>query len=616
MRQDLATMTPEALANQSNMGFVKRAQKEIAEGKVPEIQELADGTVVANFAAERITTKLPPGKALKDTQCSCGAKGVCRHRVAAVLVYSAGAGVENRQPWTITVDELVEWLGPRKALVDAAEAEGWDLEVSIRPPKVRFAGNTVSFLAGAELDHIDCDCSIKKCVHVPLAIRAFQRLAPADRERVSVSLRLGPPPRKVASPLALESMAAYLARFMEKGLGDARGLDQARAEAKANVEDCPWLDGVIEDLEVQRSAWEGRSAMHDPGRVRTLLMEAFARVRSAGRGNDPAALLGMGEPIQVPMERARLLSLGARISAIGSVRSLEVLFWDGATIVSWFMPLPTNVDVANVMAVANIPLSVLASGQVVSEHLVRLARRTVEIKRGQKTQVMPQKGQWIDIPAPYGFSSPTALLQNEMDRPPWFLRHRARTEALRVIATPRGVTGLSFSPGRQTLTGLIEDDEGGVLVIERAYEWFAPGAIPKLAEELPNACYVSGWLRGSGARKILEPIAVVTKGEEGRVIVPDLAPDAPIPPLPVTATELGNPLDAVLLRLESALDTLAHEGVLGGRIPQLASILHGVGLRRLGSVYSRLEMARAAGDASEATKAWADAAIAAGLARA
>lgn len=616
MRQDLATMTPEALANQSNMGFVKRAQKEISEGKGPEVQELTDGTVVAQFAAERVTTKLPPGKALKDTQCSCGAKGVCRHRVAAVLVYSTISGVENRQPWTITVDELDEWLGQRISVIDAAEAEGWDVELAIRPPKVRFPGCTVSFLAGAELDHIECDCSSKKCIHIPLGIRAFQRLSPADRERVSVQMRLGPPPRKVASPVALESMATYLGRFMIKGLGDARGLEQTRGEARANIKDCPWLDGIIDDLEVQRAGWEGRSAVHDPARVRLLLMEAFARIRSARKGHDPAALLGMGEPIKVPMERARLLSLGARISAVGSARSVEVLFWDGATIVSWFMPLATNADVANVMAVANTPLSVLASGQVVSEHLIRLARRTVEIKRGQRTQVMPQKGQWVDIPAPYGFTGPTTLLRNEMDRPPWFLRHRARTEALRVVATPRGVKNLSFSPGKQTLTALMEDDDGGVLLIERAYEWFAPGAIAKLAEELPNACYVSGWLRGSGARQILEPIAVVTKGDEGRVIVPDLAPDAPIPPLPMTGMDINNPLDSVLLRLESALETTAHEGVLGGRIPQLAPILQSAGLRHLAAIYLRLEKARTAADGAEATKAWADAAIGAGLARA
>jgi hypothetical protein len=616
MRSDLANLTPEALAKEANMGFVKRAQKEIAEGIGPEVQELSDGTVVANFAADNVTTKLPPGKALKDTLCSCGAKGVCRHRVAAVLVYAAGAGVETRPPWTITVDELVEWLGPRIKLVDQAESEGLDVEVSIRPPKVRFSGCTVSFLAGAQLDRIDCDCKIRKCVHVPLAIRAFQRLSPADRERVSVKLRMGPPPRQIASIVALESSATYLRRFMEKGLGDARGLDQARAEARAAVVDCPWLDGVIEDLEIQRSAWEGRSAVHDPGRVRMLLMEAFARIRSASRGHDPAALLGMGEPIEVPIERARLLSLGARISAIGSTRSLEVLFWDGATVVSWFMPLPANAEVANVMAVANTPLSVLAAGQVVSEHLVRLARRTIEIRRGQKTQVMPQKGQWIDIPAPYGFSSPTALLRNEADRPPWFLRHRARTEALRVVATPRGVTNLSFSPGRQTLTGLVEDDEGGSLLIERTYEWFAPGAIAKLAEELPNACFVSGWLRGAGARKALEPIAIVTKGDEGRVIVPDLAPDMPIPPLPMTGADIGHPLDTVLLRLEAALETLAQEGVLGGRIPSLVPVLQGTGLRRLADMYSRLEMARAANDGPAATKAWADAAIAVGLARA
>jgi hypothetical protein len=403
---------------------------------------------------------------------------------------------------------------------------------------------------------------------------------------------------------------------LECGLADARGLDQARAEARAEVRECPWLDAVLEDLEVQRGAWESRSALHDAGRVRTHLMEGFARVRAAQRGGDAAALLGVGEPLEVPLDKAQLISLGARLSAVGSSRSLEVLFWDGATVVSWLMPIPANADPATVTAVGQTSLGVLAAGMVVSKHLVRRARRTVEVRRGKETAVYPQKGQWGNIPAPFGFSGPGALLRNEKDRPPWFLRQRARTEALRVVATPNGVQGLSWSPGRQTLSGFIEDDEGG-LSVERSYEWFAPGAIASLVEALPSARYVSGWLRGSGAAKVLEPIAVVIgKQDEGYVIVPDLAPDAPIPLLAMTSAETANPLDAVLGRLEMALDILAQEGVLGGRIPPLGAVLQGVGLRRMAELYGRLEAARAAGDAAVATNAWVDVAIAVGLARA
>lgn len=616
MRSDLATLTPDALAAMSNAGLVKRAQREIADKKGPEVREEPDGTVIATFAAEGITTKLLPGKTLKDTPCSCGAKMVCRHRIAAVLEYATHAGMKTRAPWSITADELALWLGPRVAVVDAAEAAGVDIEIGTTPPTARFSGCTVRFLAGADLDHAKCDCVDVKCVHVPLAVRAFQRLSDDDRQRVAIQIRLGPPPRQVASSKALSSMAEYLGRLLEKGLTDARGLDQARAETQAIVQDYPWLDGVIEDIELQRSAWESRSALHDAGRARNLLMEGFARIRSAESGRDPSPLLGMGEALQVPLNKAHLLSLGARVSAVGSSRSLEVLFWDGATVVSWHVPIPANAEIATLTAVANAPLALLAAGRVQSKHLVRLARRTIEIRKGKETQVLPQRGEWGDIPAPYGFSGPSALLQNEQNRPPWFMRHRARTEALRVIATPNRVKGLSWSPGRQTLSGVVEDDNGEILILERAYEWFAPGAITALAEALPSAAYVSGWLRGAGARKILEPIAIVTGGDASRVIVPDLAPDARIPPLDTTMSEWSDPLDTVLGRLEAALDTLVQEGVLGGRIPPLAATLQGVGLRRMAEMYSRLETARAGADVVSATKAWADAAIAVGLARA
>lgn len=616
MRSDLATMTPEALAALSNVGLVKRAQKEMAEGKGPIVREEPDGTVVATFA-EGVSTKLLVGKSLKDTLCSCGAKGICRHRVAAVLAYAASAGTETRPPWAMTTEELEVWLGERISLVDAAESAGVDVEVGTRPWAARFSGCTVRFLAGADLSHAKCDCAASWCVHVPLAVRAFQRLSIEDRERVAVQVRLGPPPRQMAPEAAHTGTSVYLGRLLQRGIADARGLDQARAEARAHVRDCPWLDAVLEDLEVQRTAWENRSALHDAGKVRALLMEGFARVRAAKHGSDLAALLGVGEPLEVPLEKARLLSLGARLSAVGSSRSLEVLFWDGATVVSWLVPIPANAEPATVTAVGQTPLSVLAAGQVVSRHLVRLARRTIEIRRGRDTAVLPQRGEWVDIPAPHGFSGPGALLANEKDRPPWFLRHRARTEALRVVATPNGVKGLSWSPGRQTLSGFIEDDDGALLV-ERSYEWFAPGAITSLVQALPKALYVSGWLRGSGAMKVLEPIAVVVgeRSDAAHVIVPDLAPDAPIPALPMTALEPANPLDTVLGRLEAALDTLAQEGALGGRIPALGGLLAGVGLRRIAETFGRLEAARAAGDAADATNAWVDAAIAVALARA
>ena len=610
MRADLAAMTPEALAALANVGLVKRAQREIEGGQGPKVHEEEGGVVVATFP-DGISTRLLPGKTLKDTPCGCGAKTVCRHRIAAVLAYAASAGTETRPPWEIGAEELRVWLGERAPLVDAAEAAGVDVELGTNPPIARFSGCTVRFLAGADLGHARCDCASARCVHVPLAVLAFQRLSAEERARGTGQVRLGPPPKPTIPAAVLAGVEGLLGRTLARGLADARGLAQAREEVRARLKEYPWLDGLLEDLEAQRVAWENRSALHDAGEVRRLLAEGWARARAAKAGGDPAALLGLGEPLEVPLERARLLSLGARLSAAGSARSLEVLFWDGATVVSWTVSIPDKVDPASVIAVAGTPLGVMAGGQIISRHLVRLARRTIEVRRGRDTTVVPQRGAWGDIPAPFGFPGPSALLADEAGRPPALLRARARTAALRVVATNGGVQGLSWSPGRQTLSGWIEDEEA-TLRVERAHEGYAPGAIAALAEALPSARYVSGWLRESRGGRVLEPIAVVTD----HVVVPDLAPATPIPALPIAAPEAPDPLGAALGRLESALDTLAQDGVLVARIPPLSPALAAVGLRSMAAAYTRLEAARAAGDLGEATKAWTDAAISVALARA
>ncbi|MRG93906.1 hypothetical protein [Polyangium spumosum] len=610
MRADLAAMTPEALAALANVGLVKRAQREIEGGQGPVVHEEEGGVVVATFP-DGISTRLLPGHALKDTPCGCGAKSVCRHRVAAVLVYAAGAGSETRPPWQIGSEELLVWLGERASLVDAAEAAGVDVELGTSPPIARFSGCAVRFLAGADLGHARCDCASTRCVHVPLAVRAFWRLSAEARSRGGGQVRLGPPPRPTIPASVLDGVEGLLGKTLARGLADARGLAQAREEVRARLKEYPWLDGLFEDIEAQRVAWESRSALHDAGEVRRLLAEGWARARAARSGGDPAALLGLGEPLEVPLERARLISLGARLSAAGTARSLEVLFWDGASVVSWSISIPDKVDPSTMISVAGTPLGVMAGGQILSRHLVRLARRTIEVRRGRDTTVVPQRGDWGDIPAPFGFSGPAALFTDEASRPPSFLRPRARTAALRVVATNGGVQGLSWSPGRQTLSGWIEEG-GAELRLERAHEWFAPGAIAALAEALPAARYVSGWLRESRGGRVLEPIAVVTD----RVVVPDLSPAAPIPALPVAAPEARDLLGAALGRLESALDALAQDGVLAARIPPLAPALSAVGLRAMAATYSRLEAARAAGDLGEATQAWADAAIQAALARA
>lgn len=87
IRQDLLELTTEALMAQANAGFVKRAQKEIAAGQAPRLQEDGEG-IHAHFS-DGVRTTLPPGKTIADASCNCNATQMCRHRVLLVLAYQA-----------------------------------------------------------------------------------------------------------------------------------------------------------------------------------------------------------------------------------------------------------------------------------------------------------------------------------------------------------------------------------------------------------------------------------------------------------------------------------------------------------------------------------------------
>ncbi len=89
-RTDLLELGFDALVALANAGFVKRAQKDIAAGDVPLIEELIDGTVKAEYVDGVIST-LPPGRALREATCTCPASNLCRHRVMLVLAYQQRA---------------------------------------------------------------------------------------------------------------------------------------------------------------------------------------------------------------------------------------------------------------------------------------------------------------------------------------------------------------------------------------------------------------------------------------------------------------------------------------------------------------------------------------------
>ncbi|HLL83495.1 MAG TPA: hypothetical protein VK420_12610, partial [Longimicrobium sp.] len=201
MRPDLLALTPQAIASLANVGLVKRAQKELDGGKGPRLEELADGTVVGTFE-DGSTARLVPGKGLKDSPCSCGATGACRHRVAVALAYPtfARGGAKAAQdgaspsgtaeapatPWTpgAVEDEALAKVLPARALERASALRGRGYVAQVRrgassagdePPAVALATCTVRFLVPRDLAYARCDCAAGAgCEHVALAVWAFR----------------------------------------------------------------------------------------------------------------------------------------------------------------------------------------------------------------------------------------------------------------------------------------------------------------------------------------------------------------------------------------------------------------------------------------------------------
>ncbi|KJS63871.1 hypothetical protein VM95_01235, partial [Streptomyces rubellomurinus] len=89
-RPDLLALDAGTLASLANRGLVKRAAREVAAGDGPVPVLDPDGTL-RGTCPDGSVVALPPGTGLDGGSCTCGAPGVCRHRIALVLAHQGAA---------------------------------------------------------------------------------------------------------------------------------------------------------------------------------------------------------------------------------------------------------------------------------------------------------------------------------------------------------------------------------------------------------------------------------------------------------------------------------------------------------------------------------------------
>lgn len=606
MRADLLALSPQALAQLANMGLVKRAQREIAEGQGPSLTEDADGTVTGIFP-DKVVAKLPPSTPLKEAPCSCGAPTVCRHRIAVALAYGpwhesravdepTGAAPSDEGPaersersWSpgAITDATLEAVLGAKILERARRNLARGLVASVARadvPIARLPSCTVRFLVPDDVAYARCDCvdAGGACEHLALAVWAFRAADGKDASSMDLARERGP--KVVAlggaatvSPGCRDALADAVALARELL---ARGLETfspaparfAHVKKLLAQEGAVWVHDLVSDLELAIEGYHARSALYGAREIAALLVELAMRARAGVGAGDlpPQFVLGQGEASETKLDHVRLVSLGARLRADGKARYADVFLADPDTATVLVLRKRWDYDedavpddgpaLARKRVAGGVSLHALAHGQVVSKSVRRLANRTIELATGPSAQssVTPFTGDASELPSPLLVRDLAAHRVHERSLPPRELRPRVLAEAMHVVEIAR-VVDVGYVPSEQRVVARVLDPAGTSLRIGLGYRSVSPHALDATIAALRGGPrFVSGELSlGPGG---FELVPTALAGE--RFVVPDLADrtDAPAVPHAPSGGEEGD-LEAAVGRAEAVLEELCSVGL-------------------------------------------------------
>ncbi|MEQ1820511.1 MAG: SWIM zinc finger family protein [Terricaulis sp.] len=490
-RADLVALTDDALVQLSNAGLVKRGLRDLADGASLTLNETEDGAIEARVA-DGTLTRLAPGKAPGDADCTCPASGMCRHRVALVLAYRhahGGTQGASTEPWDPGALERSTLEAALSAQTRAELARLRTAPLTVRlsrsvPPSAALPMASVRFLAPNDAAYARCDCVAGQgCAHIVLAIEAF-RLSGGANE---VTLGASAPPVPAAG--LTELCDAVLLRLLEEGATAglaAHGAIVDRARKQAELKGATWLVLALEAFAAQIAAYEQRSALYDEFEVLALAVELYARPRA-----NSTSAMGFGEAMETTMAKTRLASLGARITTRGRDVNAIVALYDtdtGATMLveKLLSPAPSGERpshdaVLSRQLASGLSLKGLARGQVVTSVAHRRADGTVRFGSGArgKSSLMG-RGVLADARPPLLVTQLETLRAQLAAEPPSFLAPRNRVQHFHVFEIAE-VVGQMFDPGAQMWRAAVTlANDGGRLNLQRRYDAGAPSALDVL----------------------------------------------------------------------------------------------------------------------------------------
>lgn len=638
MRAELAGLSGEQLARLYNPGLVKRAEREIASGQGPALEVLSDETIEGRFP-DGTLVRIPASTPLDRASCSCGSTAMCRHRIAVVLVYGQGQSSAPPAPLRFEEEALIAALGrPLLAAARRLVESGVVVRVDQRADHgeatapasgfnpastaiVHLPTCTVYF-PNASLDAARCDCAqVGRCEHLALAAWALAQAKDSAPFELAGRQLLAAPPSAV-----LSEFLALAGGILDRGAAHAEGYFAerfARARVAAQSAGMVWIAALLEDLERLLEGYRARSARYDEAKLLSLLVELYARARSAGGGSElpTSVVLGTGEAAETLLERVRLVSLGARIEADGRQRRAEVYLADPATGTvgvlrqSWTFEagqaLPSGPELGQRTVAPRIDLATLARGNIVSQAVRR--RANLELLLGTRpgqTSLLPGGADFERLPSTLCVRDYAALEQRLAAQPPWCLRPRVLAESMTVLAIAE-IERVRYDARSQTCAAEIVDAEGHSALVRLEHRAISPHGLDAFAAAFSRgARFVSGHVQRLQGVLVIDATSAELPGQG--LVVFDLAEkpgsgagdQAESGSLALPASALSPVLESVA----HVLAEIAHHGLarlprdLLPRLRGVASEVEEAGLSELAGLLRGLAAAPSA-------PAWAGAAL-------
>ena len=569
-RPDLLSLDDDALIVLANRGLLKRAKKDLARGEAPRIEVRDDGAVIGRFSDA--TATLAPEVPFRQTECTCGATRVCRHRVATVLAYQAenqGHEAPAALP-ALEIDDpmLRARLGARTfAAALRSRTRGYSATVRLtRPPVVLLPTCTVTFLVPWDLAHVRCDCvDGVDCEHVAMAIWALRAADPSGEEEL-IEVNAGVERR--GQPV-IDDLLGLCAELVRGGwAGALAGVKPRVADLRARLdrEHLVWLTDVVDSLMSALDDCESGLVSADAARCSDLIAELGVRCRARPSARVPRAHLhGEGVAGATQLDRVVLHGLGARYRVRGRVGQLSLFFResksDDALVLErrWTVDdgarPPSGPEIGKRRLVGT-PAGALATSNITTHGARREPNRVIKVSsRRMQTSIVPGTGSRLEPITDY-----RALRDRLAQRPPATLSPRVR--AWRVVVLALGeVEAAGYDPGTRTVWGVLVDPSGGRAIA--ASEWLP---------EAPAGPGLLGRALLSGARTLtaeaslrrgalwLEPLAI--RFDDLPVAV-DLHEDVELPSglPPATLPHPDDPLARTIAEVRAWLREICRRGV-------------------------------------------------------